>query len=57
VFGFFETIIEYYTGRDASLMSEDELAIKTAHIMRIRQMESEESLNKQLQALLNVQHR
>lgn len=57
MFGFFETIIEYYTGRDASLMSEDELAIKTAHIMRIRQMESEESLNKQLQALLNVQHR
>ena len=53
MFGFFETIVEYYTGLDASLLSEDKLAMKVAHIQRIRQLEKEETIDKQLQAMLN----
>jgi len=39
VVGFFETLVEYYTGRDASQLSDDALANKVAHITRIRQLE------------------
>lgn len=40
MFGFFETIVEYYTGRDASLMTDEALIMKVAHINRIRKMEA-----------------
>ncbi len=42
IFGFLETVVEYYTGRDASAMSDEALALKLAHIKRIRKMEAEE---------------
>jgi hypothetical protein len=41
VVGFFETLVEYYTGRDASAMSDDQLAMKLAHILKIRKMEAD----------------
>jgi hypothetical protein len=41
VIGFFETMVEYYTGRDASAMSDDQLAMKLAHILSIRKMEAD----------------
>jgi hypothetical protein len=45
-------MVEYYTGRDASAMSDEALAQKLAHIDRIRKMESEESIGKVLKNLL-----
>lgn len=50
MFGFLETIVEYYTGRDASQLSDDALVMKLAHINRIRKMEAENENSK----LLNV---
>lgn len=44
MFGFYETLIEYYTGRDASLMTDDQMAMKLAHIERIRTMEQKSSI-------------
>ena len=38
--GFIETLIEYYTGHDASAMTDTALAIKLSHIERIRKMEA-----------------
>jgi hypothetical protein len=52
VFGFFETVVEYYTGRDASQMTDNELALKVAHISRIRQMEAEQTMIEQLNVML-----
>jgi len=36
-------MVEYYTGRDASQMSDEALAMKLAHISKLRKIESEES--------------
>lgn len=38
-----ETMVEYYTGRDASSLSDDQLALKLAHILKIRKMEADAS--------------
>ena len=54
IFGFFETMIEYYTGRDASQMTEWQMAVKLAHIQRIRKIESENTISEQLSVLLNA---
>jgi len=35
-------MVEYYTGRDASAMTDEALAMKLAHIRKIRQMEAKE---------------
>jgi hypothetical protein len=40
VFGFYETLVEYYTGIDASRLSDKALAMKVAHIAQIREMEA-----------------
>jgi len=48
MFGFFETMVEYYTGRDASQLSDNALAIKLAHIKRIRQLEAKVTAKNQL---------
>jgi hypothetical protein len=44
--------VEYYTGRDASQMTDDALAIKVGHINRIRKMEADEGNGKILNRLL-----
>jgi len=36
-------MVEYYTGRDASAMTDEALAMKLAHIRKIRQMEAKET--------------
>lgn len=51
MFGFLETLVEYYTGRDASQLSDDALALKLAHITRIRKMEAENGYGKHLNGL------
>ncbi len=51
MFGFYETLIEYYTGRDASLMTDDQMAMKLAHLDNIRTMERNDELLKHLQKL------
>jgi hypothetical protein len=51
VFGFLETIVEYYTGRDASHLTDEALAIKLAHISKIRRIEAEESNGKVINRL------
>jgi hypothetical protein len=43
--------VEYYTGRDASLLSDDALVMKLAHINRIRKMEAESGYGKTLNSL------
>ncbi|WP_262711665.1 hypothetical protein [Niastella caeni] len=43
--------MEYYTGRDASLLSDDALVMKLAHINRIRKMEAENGYGKTLNGL------
>jgi len=48
VVGFLETIVEYYTGRDASAMSDEALSLKLAHIKKIRKIEGDSSFLKQL---------
>lgn len=40
MFGLLETVVEYYTGRDASQLSDDALAMKLAHIETIRKQEA-----------------
>ena len=55
IFGFFETQYEYYTGQSASLLTDDQLAMKIAHLSRIREMEAEQTISNQLQAILNGQ--
>lgn len=40
--GLLETMVEYYTGRDASTMTDDELFKKLAHIATIRKLEGGE---------------
>lgn len=35
-------MVEYYTGRDASAMTDEALAMRIAHIYKIRKMEAEE---------------
>ncbi|GGH78145.1 hypothetical protein GCM10011379_45580 [Filimonas zeae] len=52
MFGFLETLVEYYTGRDASLLSDEALVLKVAHIKTIRKMEAENSLNNSLETFL-----
>ena len=49
VFGFFETMVEYYTGRDASLLTDEQLAIKIHHLAKIRKMEGKDSVSEILQ--------
>lgn len=51
MFGFLETMVEYYTGRDASQLTDDALAMKLAHIYRIRRMEAENGYGKILNQL------
>jgi len=51
VFGFLETIVEYYTGRDASHLSDEALALKLAHINKLRKIEANESTGKVLNSL------
>jgi hypothetical protein len=51
MFGFLETIVEYYTGRDASQLSDDALVMKLAHINRIRKLEAENGYSKLLNGL------
>jgi len=46
-----ETIVEYYTGRDASQLSDNALAMKLAHINRIRKMEAENGYGKLLNGM------
>jgi hypothetical protein len=46
-----ETLVEYYTGRDASQLTDNTLALKVAHIIRIRQLEAEESISKTVNLL------
>lgn len=48
MFGFYETVVEYYTGRDASLLTEDQLVIKVAHILKVRELEESSALAKHL---------
>jgi hypothetical protein len=48
-------MIEYYTGRDASQLTDDQLAMKVAHLQRIRKMEHEETLSEQLNLLFSGQ--
>ncbi|MFC3826276.1 hypothetical protein ACFORI_09955 [Niastella sp. GCM10012298] len=43
--------MEYYTGRDASQLSDEALAMKLAHITRIRKMEAESGYDKTLNRL------
>jgi hypothetical protein len=43
--------VEYYTGRDASQLSDEALAMKLAHINRIRKMEAESGHGKILNSL------
>lgn len=56
MFGFFETIVEYYTGHDASQMTDNQLALKVAHITSIRKMEAEQTMIEQLSILLGKNH-
>jgi hypothetical protein len=37
-----ETVVEYYTGRDASGLTDTALARKVGHILRLRKMEAEQ---------------
>jgi hypothetical protein len=43
--------VEYYTGLDASQLSDNALAFKVAHIIKIRQLEAEEGLGKTVNLL------
>ncbi|WP_205569514.1 hypothetical protein [Arachidicoccus soli] len=47
--GLYETMIEYYTGRDASQMTDEALILKLGHLQRIRQMEHNQSAENILQ--------
>jgi hypothetical protein len=53
VFGFFETMIEYFLpGINASLLTDKQMAIKLGHLHRIRKMEGNE--DEVMKKLLNI---
>jgi hypothetical protein len=45
-------MVQYYTGQDTSLMTDEQLAIKVGQIQQIRQMEQEATISDKLKQFL-----